>query len=163
MASLFRGQDEIAQKIAERVTAAANPPTSVEGPFNYVYGENVRPGPVRPPDKDQTQPGAIPHRCVFVQPVIAPPTTAYIGGRALNSEPSDWRGNYPDSFQVLCRARPDEEDMAFNMADAAYRGIDKTTTAGYFAITAETRPQRLMRDAQGAAEYVFNVTAIRCQ
>jgi len=163
MAALFRGQDEIAQKIAERVSTTATPPTTVEGPFDFVYGGNVRPGPVRPPDKDQTQTGAIPHRCTFVQPIPAPVTTAYIGGRAADNEPSDWKGNYPDSFQVCCRARPDEEDVAFNMADAAYRAIDKAVTAGYFAITAETRPQRLQRDEQGAAEYVFTVTAIRCQ
>jgi len=162
MAALFRGQDEIAQKIADRVALVGVPPTTVAGPVDLIYGANCRPGPVRAADKT-TKTGGIPQTCVFVYPIPSPVTTAYIGGKAADGEPSDWKGNYPDSFQIVARGRLDSEDSAFDLADACFRAIDKTTTAGYFAITAETRPQRLQRDELSAAEYVFTVTALRCQ
>ena len=162
MSALFRGQDEIAQKIASRV--AVTPGVGqVAGPVDLVYGENIRPGTVRPADKDQTLPGSIPSWCVFVVPTVPFEQSPYVGGQPVSGEPSDWSGIIPDSFQIVIRGNVDNEDEAFDLADAVFRAIDKEITTDYFAIEATQRPQWLRRDEVGSHEYVFNVTAQRCQ
>ena len=160
MAGPFRGQEIIAEIIGARVRETPGV-GETEGPFDAVYEQNVRPGTVKPPSPRQELPGAVPVRCWFVIPIPGPSTSKDIGGQG--TDPSDWAGIYPDSFQIVSRGSIDNEGESWEMADAAFRALDNYDASSYFAVDAETRPQWFRRDDTRCHEHIFTVTARRCQ
>lgn len=90
----------------------------------YVYGANVREGPVRKPT-DGVATGSVPHECVFCVGTGGLDDQAYADGGAKTAEKRF-------TVQIWVRSEPLAYDDGKALADAVFDAVDKTPPAGYF-------------------------------
>lgn len=122
--------------------------TTLGGP--YVYGSNVREGPVRKPSDDAV-PGAVPHACVFCISTGGLDDIPFADGGAKTAEKRF-------TVQIWVRSEPLAYDDGATLAQAVFDAVDKTPPAGYFEARAlASQPAYVRMDDTDHHEWSINV------
>lgn len=118
-------------------------------PWSLVEGE-VRIGGPQPQTGNQSAPGAVPDRCVFIIPTGGYPSVAFKDGGAGSSEERP-------TFKLLIRSPAGDPDAGFDLADGVYGALHHTAPKGFFNLVAEAPPAQLDEDDQNRTRFVVNV------
>lgn len=137
-------------------TVAAHIRTVLSGAPHSLSASNCRPGPPKKPTENQSVPGSIPSRCVFVLSTGGIQPTAFIdGGNGGKDERL--------TFQIWIRSNPRDYEGGAILANAVYSAIDMNPPTGFYEARARTsEPMYLRQDEQNHHEWSINVVLNRC-
>lgn len=113
---------------------------ALSGAPSFLTVANCRPGRPQETSADQTMPGAVPHRCVFVQGASGLPRVRFRDGGAYTYEERP-------AVNVFVRSAPNQYDDSRALAVAIRDAIDMRPPSGYHeALAARSEPDFIRTD-----------------
>lgn len=134
---------------------AAHLRTLLSGPPHSLSTSNCRAGPPRKVTENQSVPGAVPARCVFVVSTGGFTSIPFIDGGAKSSDERP-------TVQITVRSNPRDYSGGKQLADDIHSAIDFSPPVGFYeSRVMNSEPIYVREDEQNHHEWSINVALRR--